>query len=555
MRLKQTVSFLFFIYLLGVSSPGQGTKVNNQEKKILAELLQAEDSRDEIQLVKLIAQLKTGMSEIAEQMAHAAGRIPSFKSWQILSKKYTHNRNVTDFLAIAARYPENGFPIEKVLEILKTFPLSAVMVETLLYLNIKEAFQYALSLKEFQPTVAANLWRSKDHLTPDILKSYYEKYPRATIYSIYRSRTTGIIKTGGISNLDLTNRYYGCLVCDHPEVFLKDPAWQVRISAVKASNSVAAATVLLDDPHELVRAAALQVYLKNNGNPMQINPDQLNPMQAEILASISKDKIVIKNIFDKTGLFSEVSAPFLSKQDLKLVMSSGLSDKAKIMFLENQWGKEKSVSYAKDIFQKNDSAFALQYLLYQQEGIDKEEIVRMARAKDKFNSELRDFGYFKPAPPRRPIIFYQALLSRITKYQGFEIKTEKGSIRCKFFLRAAPMTCFNFIILVEKQFFNHVYFHRVIPAFVSQDGDPSGTGSGGPGYSISCEYNQIKYDQGGRVGMALAGKDTGGSQYFITHLATPHLNHNYTIFAQVISGMELLAEICQYDRIKKIMLF
>ncbi|MCK4835571.1 MAG: hypothetical protein KAT17_02995, partial [Candidatus Aminicenantes bacterium] len=231
MSLKQTMSFLFSIYLLGVSSPCQGTKFNNQEVKIQAELLQAEDSRDETRLVKLIARLKTGMSEIAEQMAQATGRIPSFKSWQILSKRYAHNRNITDALAITARYPENGFPKEKVLEILKTFPLSADMVETLLYLNIQEAFQHALSLKEFQSTVAANLWRSKDYLTPDILKSYYEKYARATIYSIYRSRTTGIIKTGEISNLGLTNRYYGCLVCDHPEALLKDPAWQVRISA------------------------------------------------------------------------------------------------------------------------------------------------------------------------------------------------------------------------------------------------------------------------------------------------------------------------------------
>lgn len=80
MSLKQTMSLLFSIYLLGVSSPCQETKFNNQEVKIQAELLQAEDSRDETRLVKLIARLKTGMSEIAEQMAQATGRIPSFNA-------------------------------------------------------------------------------------------------------------------------------------------------------------------------------------------------------------------------------------------------------------------------------------------------------------------------------------------------------------------------------------------------------------------------------------------------------------------------------------------
>ena len=91
-------------------------------------------------------------------------------------------------------------------------------------------------------------------------------------------------------------------------------------------------------------------------------------------------------------------------------------------------------------------------------------------------------------------------------------------------------------------------FHRVVPDFVIQDGDPTGTGSGGPGYTIRCEYNRIRY-QAGMVGMALSGKDTGGSQWFITESPQPHLDGRYTIFARVLRGMDVVRNIVQGDRL------
>ena len=93
--------------------------------------------------------------------------------------------------------------------------------------------------------------------------------------------------------------------------------------------------------------------------------------------------------------------------------------------------------------------------------------------------------------------------------------------------------------------------HRVVPNFVIQDGDPTGTGSGGPGYSIRCEYNQRRYEPG-MVGMALSGKDTGGSQWFITHSPQHHLNGRYTIFAHVTRGMEVVQRIVQGDRVIRV---
>ncbi|NOZ12203.1 MAG: peptidylprolyl isomerase [Acidobacteria bacterium] len=167
-------------------------------------------------------------------------------------------------------------------------------------------------------------------------------------------------------------------------------------------------------------------------------------------------------------------------------------------------------------------------------------------------SVLDDFGIHEPLPKPEALAVYLNRLKEAKQLRGFTLRTEKGNIRCRFFSGAAPLTCLNFAKLAEKGYFNHSRFHRVVPAFVTQDGDPTGTGSGGPGYSIRCEYNRLNYDRAGRVGMALSGKDTGGSQFFLTHIATPHLNQNYTVFAQLTSGMGVLEKIEQLDEIKEV---
>ena len=109
----------------------------------------------------------------------------------------------------------------------------------------------------------------------------------------------------------------------------------------------------------------------------------------------------------------------------------------------------------------------------------------------------------------------------------------------------------NFVRLAVRGYFNGDLVHRVVPDFVVQDGDPTGTGSGGPGYSIRCEYNMLRYEVG-RVGMALSGKDTGGSQWFITHSPQPRLDGRYTIFARVTAGMDVVWRTVQGDRVLKV---
>jgi cyclophilin family peptidyl-prolyl cis-trans isomerase len=131
------------------------------------------------------------------------------------------------------------------------------------------------------------------------------------------------------------------------------------------------------------------------------------------------------------------------------------------------------------------------------------------------------------------------------------LHTSKGPIEWQFYVREAPQTVKNFVALARRGWFDGTRFHRVVPNFVIQDGDPTGTGSGGPGYTIRCEYNQLRYEPG-MVGMALSGKDTGGSQWFINHSPQPHLDGRYTIFAHVVHGMDVVHRITQGDKIDRV---
>jgi cyclophilin family peptidyl-prolyl cis-trans isomerase/HEAT repeat protein len=135
--------------------------------------------------------------------------------------------------------------------------------------------------------------------------------------------------------------------------------------------------------------------------------------------------------------------------------------------------------------------------------------------------------------------------------RGAILHTTAGDIEWAFYGHEAPQTVKNFVRLAERGYFDGLAVHRVVPNFVIQDGDPTGTGSGGPGYTVRCEYNRLRYEPG-MVGMALSGKDTGGSQWFITHSPQLHLNGRYTIFARVVRGMDVVSRVVQGDRVIKV---
>ncbi len=132
-----------------------------------------------------------------------------------------------------------------------------------------------------------------------------------------------------------------------------------------------------------------------------------------------------------------------------------------------------------------------------------------------------------------------------------EIITDKGSFVIDLLDDVAPVTVRSFIHLAQNGYFNGLAFHRVVPGFVVQGGDPRGDGWGGPGYTIPCEYSMLPYERG-TVGMAHAGKDTGGSQFFITLMPQPHLNGRYTVWGKVVKGIDVGDKIMVYDKIKEI---
>lgn len=138
-----------------------------------------------------------------------------------------------------------------------------------------------------------------------------------------------------------------------------------------------------------------------------------------------------------------------------------------------------------------------------------------------------------------------------------EIHTVKGVMKVNFYENDAPNTVANFIKLSKEGFYDGLTFHRVIPNFVIQGGCPYGTGVGGPGYSIKCETSGgNQYHDRGVLSMAHAGKDTGGSQFFICHSRTntSHLDRKHTCFGKVYEGLEVIDAIRQGDVIEKIVI-
>ena len=134
-----------------------------------------------------------------------------------------------------------------------------------------------------------------------------------------------------------------------------------------------------------------------------------------------------------------------------------------------------------------------------------------------------------------------------------KMETSRGTIEIELYPQYAPKTVNNFVFLTNEGFYDGVTFHRVIANFMIQGGDPTGTGSGGPGYRFADEFtnNPLKHERG-VLSMANAGPGTNGSQFFITHAPQPHLNGKHTVFGKVISGLDVVDAIRQGDKMIKV---
>ncbi len=158
----------------------------------------------------------------------------------------------------------------------------------------------------------------------------------------------------------------------------------------------------------------------------------------------------------------------------------------------------------------------------------------------------------RPAPTRLPPEAYEApgLIAPPVSTQVF-IETDRGTIQIELAVLDAPLTTDNFVALARTGFFNGQSVHRVVPNFVVQTGDPRGDGEGGPNYTIRDELNELPYLRG-TVGMALDWPDTGGSQFFITHVPQPHLDAKYTVFGRVIAGMDVVDALQPRDIVRRV---
>jgi cyclophilin family peptidyl-prolyl cis-trans isomerase len=133
-------------------------------------------------------------------------------------------------------------------------------------------------------------------------------------------------------------------------------------------------------------------------------------------------------------------------------------------------------------------------------------------------------------------------------YDYANFVTEKGPVKVRLFAEEAPQTVNNFVFLARDGYFDGTTFHRVIGDFMVQGGDPTGTGTGGPGYRIPDEFHpELRHDRPGVLSMANAGPNTGGSQFFITHVATPWLDGKHAVFGEVVDGMEVVRAIRERD--------
>jgi cyclophilin family peptidyl-prolyl cis-trans isomerase len=168
---------------------------------------------------------------------------------------------------------------------------------------------------------------------------------------------------------------------------------------------------------------------------------------------------------------------------------------------------------------------------------------------------LKEYGITAPEIPEEQKNFKSidwSLIDKLKPGSKVQISTSAGDITLELFPDRAPATVSSFIDLTSKGYYTNKYFHRVVPNFVIQSGCPRGDGYGSLDFTLRSEVANAYYDEEGYVGMASAGPHTEGTQFFITHSPTPHLDGRYTIFGKVVSGMDVVHRITMGDTIKQI---
>jgi cyclophilin family peptidyl-prolyl cis-trans isomerase len=301
---------------------------------------------------------------------------------------------------------------------------------------------------------------------------------------------------------------------------------------VGSNNVVPRLAVLFNDEDPLVRAQAFE-------NLMKIDSGNIDFYIKKALTD--PDYVVVVHAIDQ--IKERQLARYLPV--LNTIMSRGAEIDVDV--------RRSLVEAVRPFLGENDQDTAALEILYA--GLlDPEYIVRREAA-GIFQKQLKEDKLAALSPPltRNSERDIAKALGKFTLNPSATIVTEKGEIEMELYFDVAPLTVLNFIELAREGFYDGLTFHREVPNFVVQGGDPRGDGWGGPPYYIRWEYSDEPYERG-TGGIATSGKDTGGSQFFITLSPQPHLEGRYTVFGKVLSGMEVVDQIVVGDLIETILI-
>jgi cyclophilin family peptidyl-prolyl cis-trans isomerase/HEAT repeat protein len=317
----------------------------------------------------------------------------------------------------------------------------------------------------------------------------------------------------------------------------------VRARAAEAAalgESAAAATILrllAADPSPLVREAAVSGLLP--AHPQAGSPAERKGLTVVRGALADADEGVRATVLDWLG-----QHPLLPLGELEPALRRATGDRTE----ESALGAVQALAARAEAQPLERGAIV--------EVLEKLATVPHYLLRREAGAALAKLGRPVPPPgqpePARDQDYYRGVLARAARPRTVAIATNRGTVELRLSCAETPLTCLNFLSLAQQGFYDGLSFHRVVPDFVAQGGDPRGDGFGGPGYSIRDEVNPLSFDHRGVIGMALAGPDTGGSQFFITFSPQPHLDGAFTAFGEVVAGAAVLDAIVPGDRIEKI---
>jgi len=349
------------------------------------------------------------------------------------------------------------------------------------------------------------------------------------------------------------------------------------LGALESEASLAALQAMLEDRSSTVRAAALGALARRQGDALAptLARDLEHPLWLTRVAAATslefleneKERLFEIAVVDDdprvrtAALTSAAAAAFARPAIVRALASEDLAvrgtavgllaqreDDEKLALLEQAFDRSSGVAWIEireaivDALAEIETA---QAVLSAIAANDEAPSVRL-----KARQALLDRGL--TAPAASPVAPEPSPLLNVATPEGtlVVLETDRGTMKIRCFPEQAPVHVANFVRLTRDGYYDGLIWHRVVSNFVIQGGDPRGDGWGGPGYVIRDEINPLRYEQGS-VGMPKAGKDTGGGQLFITHLPTPHLDGNYTVFGQVVEGLDVIDRIEVGDAIRR----